>query len=945
MKTFKNVLLVALFFVTATVLGQTKITGTVVDEMGEPLPGANVVVKGTTNGSATDFDGKFILNASSNTGAVVVSFVGYTNKEVSFSGASDLGTIALEPSNVLGEVIITGVVDIAKDRSTPVAVSTIKAAEIQEKLGSKEFPEILNTTPSVYATKQGGGFGDSRINIRGFDQRNTAVMINGMPVNDMENGWVYWSNWAGLSDVTSAMQVQRGLGSSKLAISSVGGTINVLTSSADKKEGGRVYAGVGNDNYLKTTVSYNTGLLENGMSVSALFGRTNGDGYVNGTEFEGYSYYLAFGYRPNDNHNLQLTITGAPQRHNQRGFAPSIATYIQYGSNGEPNRRYNSDWGYRNGKEDTFSGNFYHKPVASLNWDWSINDNSKLSTVLYASLGRGGSIGSLGRINGNQSYSNDLKDQNGLIRFDDIVAWNSGQSVSDFGADREGYTGGEGGPASIQGQFINGNNSNTPHRNLIPGYDRNWRYSAENGITQRSSMNSHNWFGVISNFNTELNENLTLDFGVDLRTYKGIHYRRLVDLMGADAYIDNDDINNLGNVVTETYEPSISNILNVFSNVDDEVKVDYYNDGKVNWLGGFTQLEYKNDDISAFIQAAVSRQGFKRIDYFNYLDSDPEQESDWQNLWGGNVKGGLNWNINEEHNIFGNAGFYSKQPLFDAVFPNYNDNNVNEGLTNEKILGLEIGYGFRHENYSVNLNLYRTSWKDRFLRASATFNRGQADEVRGTANLEGVEQVHQGIELDATAKFGNLTVSLMGSIANYEYGSDVTATYFDESNNPVLVNGQEQSQTLYLDGKKVGDAPQTTFRLGFDYKITEGLRFDISSFYVGSLYGGGIDPESFGASSTDSASDILEAKNRQTIQLPGYALIDTGLSYKYSFKNNSSIGLRLNVSNLTDELYMSESDTNIEAKSGDDTYRGINTSNRVYFGLGRTWNIGVNYTF
>ena len=63
-------------------------------------------------------------------------------------------------------------------------------------------------------------------------------MINGQPVNDMENGWVYWSNWAGLADVTTAMQVQRGLGSSKLAISTVGGTINVVTKTSTAREGG-----------------------------------------------------------------------------------------------------------------------------------------------------------------------------------------------------------------------------------------------------------------------------------------------------------------------------------------------------------------------------------------------------------------------------------------------------------------------------------------------------------------------------------------------------------------------------------------------------------------------------------------------------------------------------------------------------------------------------------
>ncbi|RSC94853.1 TonB-dependent receptor [Tenacibaculum singaporense] len=926
MKTFKNVLLVALFFVTATVLGQTKITGTVVDEMGEPLPGANVVVKGTTNGSATDFDGKFILNASSNTGAVVVSFVGYTNKTVSFSGASDLGTIALEPSNVLGEVIITGVVDIAKDRKTPVAVSTIKAEEIQEKLGSKEFPEILNTTPSVYATKQGGGFGDSRINIRGFDQRNTAVMINGMPVNDMENGWVYWSNWAGLSDVTSAMQVQRGLGSSKLAISSVGGTINVLTRASDKKEGGRVYASVGNDNYLKTTVSYNTGVLENGLSVSALFGRVAGDGYVHGTEFEGYNYYLALGYKPNENHDFQFTVTGAPQRHNTRGFAPSIANYIKYGNGVDPDRKYNSDWGYRNGKEESFGGNFYHKPVASLNWDWDLSDNSKLSSVLYASLGRGGSVGSIGRINGRQSFQ--ITDENGLVDFDEIIAYNSGQASS-LGV-RDSYTGSVGGPASIVGSYINGNNNASLYVS-----DRSWTRGSENGISQRSSVNSHNWFGLISNFNTKLTEELTLDLGVDLRTYKGIHYRRLVDLLGADAYIDNDNVNALGTVVTETYAPEISNIWNVFKSVDKEKKIDYYNDGKVNWMGAFTQLEYSKDDVSAFIQAAVSRQGFKRIDYFNYLDSDSEQESDWQNLWGGNVKGGINWNINEEHNVFANAGYYSKQPLFDAVFPSFITNEVNEELTNEKILGLEVGYGFRHENYNVNVNLYRTSWKDRFFSDGVTFNANTVDEVRGTANLQGVEQIHMGVELEATAKFGNLTVNLMGSVGNYEYGSNVTAAYFDDSNNPIIIDGEPQVETLYLEGKKVGDSPQTTFRLGLDYEITEGLKFDISQFYVGDLYGS-IDADSF--TSEDSES----------LKLPGYSLIDAGLSYKYTFKNDNSLGLRFNVNNLTDELYISESETNL--RDGDrgatgTNYRGIDTGNRVFFGLGRTWNLGLTYTF
>ena len=139
-------------------------------------------------------------------------------------------------SETLDEVVVTsGVIDIAKVRETPIAVSTISPSEITLKTGNLEFPEIMNNTPGVYATKQGGGYGDSRLSLRGFDQRNTSFLINGQPVNDMENGWVYWSNWQGLTDVASGIQIQRGLGASRLAVPSVGGTVSIFTKAAQKQ--------------------------------------------------------------------------------------------------------------------------------------------------------------------------------------------------------------------------------------------------------------------------------------------------------------------------------------------------------------------------------------------------------------------------------------------------------------------------------------------------------------------------------------------------------------------------------------------------------------------------------------------------------------------------------------------------------------------------------------
>src|SRR5690606_18445614 len=209
----RKLLAIAMFLTSATIFAQGTITGTVIDsDMNSPLPGASVVVTGTQTGTTTDFDGKFEIRVTNTTGTLEITYVGFEGRTIRFNVAEgqtqDLGRIVLNTdADALAEVVISGVADLAKDRQTPVAVSTIRAAEIQEKLGSQEFPEILMSTPSIYATKQGGGFGDARINIRGFDTNNSAVMINGVPINDMENGAVYWSNWAGLSDVASAIQV------------------------------------------------------------------------------------------------------------------------------------------------------------------------------------------------------------------------------------------------------------------------------------------------------------------------------------------------------------------------------------------------------------------------------------------------------------------------------------------------------------------------------------------------------------------------------------------------------------------------------------------------------------------------------------------------------------------------------------------------------------------
>ncbi|MDE7190226.1 MAG: TonB-dependent receptor plug domain-containing protein, partial [Muribaculaceae bacterium] len=269
-------------------------------------------------------------------------------------------------------------------------------------LGNQELPEVLKTTPGVWATPAGGGFGDAKINMRGFQAANVAVVVNGIPMNDMEWGGIYWSNFAGLSDVTSNMQTQRGLGASLLSAPSVGGTINITTHSLDAKKGGKMWYGIGNDGMNNVGFSLSTGLMENGWAITILGSRKWGNGYVQGTEYEAWNYFANVSKKIGDSHQLSLTAFGAPQWHNQRNSANGLTIdgwqEVKQYMNGESQYRYNPVYGFDNeGRQRTSNRNQYHKPIISLNHIWQINERSSLSTAAYVSLATGGGYSGQGR--------------------------------------------------------------------------------------------------------------------------------------------------------------------------------------------------------------------------------------------------------------------------------------------------------------------------------------------------------------------------------------------------------------------------------------------------------------------------------------------------------------------------------------------------------------------
>ena len=171
-----------------------KISGTVKDaSTGEKLFGANIILTDLSIGASTNADGNFIIeNVRSGVYELTASYIGYIKRTKNIQLYRDTKIdFSLEPrSVVLDETVVKGTKAVL--RETPVAFSEIKGEELEFKLASRDIPQALATTPSVYSSVSGGGAGDANLYVRGFSQRNVAVMVNGVPVNDMENKWVYW---------------------------------------------------------------------------------------------------------------------------------------------------------------------------------------------------------------------------------------------------------------------------------------------------------------------------------------------------------------------------------------------------------------------------------------------------------------------------------------------------------------------------------------------------------------------------------------------------------------------------------------------------------------------------------------------------------------------------------------------------------------------------------
>jgi len=899
------------FMMPIFLMGQSVI-GNVSGE-GQPLVGANVVIEGTDLGGVTDENGNFLIDVPAGDLDITASFIGYKPQTLSVKVEEEVASVnfVLE----LDALILTDIEVLASraDKSTPVAYTNVSKEEMEIRLGSQDIPMILNTTPSVYATQQGGGAGDARINVRGFNQRNVAVMINGVPQNDMENGWVYWSNWDGVGDATSSIQMQRGLSAVNLATPSIGGTMNIITDPAAMEKGGKFKQEVGEAGFLKTTLNYNTGLINDKLALSGTIVRKTGDGLINGTWTDAWAYYVGGSYAVNKDNRFELYAIGAPQRHGQNLYKQNIATYSQdlagsidgYDETAfaegnkfetEAGRFFNQNvanvssdykgqqYWYMYGARTTDRynpnflnerENFFHKPLVNLNHFLTINDKTRLSSVLYWSGGSGGGTGTYGSVSRKPAVEGEpwYASSPWTWDWDAEIAQNSDNIDSDW--------------------------SDTENRST--------------GIL-RNSINRQNTIGLISKLNYDVSEELEVQVGIDWRTAGIEHAREVRDLLGGDYYVDYADDN-----APDGKKVGLGDIIA------------YHNETTVDWIGGFVQGNYTTEKLNLYGMGGVSSIGYSYNDHFavdfETVSSDP--------ITTFQVKGGASYNLDDRLSAFVNSGYVQKPPILDNVI-DY-DGNVSTNPDNEKFTSFEVGGEYRSELVAIKGSYYNTKWNDRNLTKSVETGQGDSGDT-DIIYLTGVNQSHSGFEIESKVALHEMVeLDFVVSIGDWYFDGDANGDYTSmEYNEDGQVIGTTSTEYQYaLNNLKVGDMPQTSYVGGLTLKPVDGLRVQGLYRWYDNHYADW---------SPDSREVEGDADRAQVWKTPSYGKLDLHASYRLPEIAGLDLTLNAHLFNALDEVYVQDATDNSKYNGyGDKLHLAHNAE--VFLGTPRSFNLGLSVNF
>ncbi len=837
----KLTIILALLLLPMIVFGGD-VKGVVTDsKSGEVLVGANISVEGESLGAATDADGYFVIqNVPAGEQTLVFNYVGYKelSQTVSVTSSDLVLEIELEADYLLSETI-TVEISRAKERETPIAFTELSRGDIKDQYSTQDVPDLLKAIPGVFTST--AGLGESSIFIRGMDAEHVQVLVNGIPENDPESQKVYWSNWTGLSGTAASIQVQRGVGASLVGSGSFGGSVNINTSqysptrklevtgsavnyfNGDAKvadgTGGRQNVNNGNQLF---SIAYGTGLMYDGLlNIFARYERKSGDSYMPGTYYNGHSFYIGAQSFIGD-HVVTINLHGAPQRHNQTRTTSDLELMKTLG------REYNRT-------NTPYQENYYYKPQYELHDDWKISEDQFLTTRVFATTGTGG-----GRYLRNDVF--DVK--TGAIGFKDI---SEGTDAKYFGrharyiyektgVSLQGYN------AADTSYTYNGNTDYVSKGRMLisSSFAHSWR---------NDSQSLHRQFGANTAYKHKINDMFTVTLGGEARFWKARHTAQSFDFRKVD--LETGGVKILDEVQRRyDYDGFVDN-LSAFG----RIMITPVEDITIMIDGQFANYSYRVEERPFEIYDFAAEKFIGKT-YKPTVDDGNFSSGDYERTYSFFMpKFGVNYNINENLNVFGNYSISKKEPKVGDWYDRTRGPKDID-LKAETLTNIEFGVGYSSSMIGINANLYVMDFEDKIERIT---NQSDETEVVNAGNAR-----HMGFELAANTVIDDIDGMLSVSYAVNKWQSMSVKEIFGLDATEVKGNIVPFSPGIMLDGEAGYTIDNVRFSLGFDYW---------DEFYV------------------DYSNDT---------KLDAFKEVNAAVNYKFKV-GTSRVNLRLNLYNILNE--------------------------------------------
>ncbi len=813
--------------------------------------------------------------------------------------------------------------DSTLNQSVEVPVITLTESELDEDMQSQNISGLLQSVQDVYVNTAGYTFGQARFRIRGYDNENFLVLMNGIVMNDAETGRAFYNYWGGLNDATRNKVTTSGLHFSDYNFGALNGLSNIITRASEYRPGSSINYAIANKNYRnRVMMSHSTGLMENGWAFTfSASSRWAQEGYVKGTFYEAYAYFLAAEKRLNENHSLNLTVLGAPTRSGRSG----VATLEAYNLSGD--NFYNPNWGYQNGvMRNSRVGNI-HQPRAILSHYWKIKSGMQLTSSASYMFGRSGvtALNWYDSADPRPDYYRNLpsyyEDGNYMNDFLNEM-WTNNENYRQLDWDEFYFANKKNLYTVVDESGIIGNNVTGNRAKFIVEERRNDVYR----------------FDFNSIFSQELTENSKLIAGINYMSNKTHNYKVIDDLLGADWWVDIDQFAERDNA------DDVYFIQNNLDTPDKTVKegdiFGYYYISNINKADAFGQIEYKLSRIDFYGSLSLSYTDFWRTGKMKNgkFPVNSYGDSPHKTFFNYAAKAGMNFKIDGRNFIIANASYLTRAPYFRNAYisPRTRDNIV-PNLSSEEIFTGDLSYLFRSPYIVAKITGYYTEFRN-----SIESKNFYHDEMRTFVNyiMTGVDKLHYGGEFGIEAKLSP-TVSLNSAFGygKYLYNNRPSVTIVADNSAEVLA----EERTVYIKNFHIGGTPEMAASIGGKYNAPKYWFVGVNANYFANSYVT-INPER----RTEEALSMFVSSDPQINMILEQEMLKSGYTFdiwggkSWRIKRKYTVGFNLSVNNILNNTSL--------ITNGFEQLRFDKTNidkfpNKYYYMYGRSYFLNVYFRF